>query len=340
VDNMHKIPVIFIDDERFFLDSIRRSFKQIDQPWQPSFYAAPQEALAHICRLDECIVVTDWMMPGMDGIELSQQVKKAQERAAGYYYIIVLTGKNSRDSDAEALHAGADDILHKPFDRTTLTARIQAGVRILDYSKRLHLLNQQLEIISSTDALTGLHNRRKGRALLHNEVERCKRGKQDLCVVMADIDHFKQINDAYGHDVGDRVIKQAAKRLKTLVREYDQVVRWGGEEFLIIAPLTRKEEGMALTERIRSAFASEPFVLNDLDLSLRVTLSQGFVSYPAVKAFLSDIAAESSNSILETLIKFSDMALYSAKAAGRNKALYYQAPSAETTDSSTPRSEP
>jgi two-component system cell cycle response regulator len=218
---------------------------------------------------------------------------------------VLLTSKNAQNSIVEGLKAGADDYLIKPFDRNELMARLAIGERILK-------LEERLEQMATHDALTNLLNRRALYAGAQAELSRSIRENSPLSLIMLDIDHFKSVNDAYGHPAGDKALCLVAETLLQNKRDYDLVGRWGGEEFLALLPKTSMADARAIAERFRAGIESAGLRMPDGG-AVKVTVSLG-VSSTAFGAF--DI---------ETLIHQADKALYQAKNSGRNKVMACEA---------------
>jgi len=251
------------------------------------------------------MAVLDWMMPGMDGIEVCRKIRGREQ--GPYCYVLLLTAKDDREDVVEGLDAGADDYLTKPFDVDELRARVRAGKRILELQAALIRAHDTLQYESAHDALTTLWNRGAIIGFLRNEIERQQRSSQPLGVMMADVDHFKKVNDTYGHLVGDTVLKEVGRRLAEGVRTYDSVGRYGGEEFLVIVPGCKPADLAASAERLRRSIAEPRFETSAGPLA--VTLSIGIAS--------GCDDGESQNS--EQLLRAADTALYAAKAEGRNR---------------------
>ncbi|MGB2604818.1 MAG: diguanylate cyclase [Candidatus Sulfotelmatobacter sp.] len=248
------------------------------------------------------LAILDWMMPGMDGIELCRKIRS---RGQGpYQYVLLLTAKDDKQDVITGLEAGADDYLTKPFDVDELRARVRTGKRILDLQAALIKAQHDLQSAAAHDALTGLWNHGAILDLLGREVSRRKRTGDALGVVMADIDHFKKINDTHGHLIGDAVLQEVSRRLAANVRPYDAVGRYGGEEFLIVFPGCNEPNLLAGAERLRHCIADQLILTNVGQIP--VTLSLG-------------LAALKENPDCETLLRQADEALYAAKARGRNR---------------------
>jgi len=252
------------------------------------------------------MIVLDWMMPGVDGVELCRRIRS---REGPYRYVLLLTANDNQQDVVTGLEAGADDYLTKPFDVDELHARARAGTRILDLQAALVQAHDALKFESAHDHLTTIWNRGAIMELLIKEVERRRRFESTLGVIMADLDFFKKINDTYGHLIGDAVLREAGRRLGAAVRTYDWVGRYGGEEFLIIAPGCEAADLVVMAERLRDCIGSVP--IETTAGPIAVTLSLGVVAAPAQGR---DVVT------CETLLQAADAALYVAKERGRNRA--------------------
>ncbi len=254
------------------------------------------------------LIILDWMMPGIDGVNICREIRKLEHHP--YKYLILLTSKNRQDDVIEGLEAGADDYITKPFNLNELKVRIRTGARIVQLHEELTLSLEKSRFQASHDSLTGLFNRMAIFQALHNELERSRRESNNLSVILADIDHFKLINDRYGHLVGDAVLKELAKRIASSLRTYDAVGRYGGEEFVIILPGCDEQEATNAAERIRSCIADNPIVTSGGNVSC--TLSLGVTS-----------ALGTSVKNMDQMLKKADEALYHAKNSGRNRVELY-----------------
>ena len=243
------------------------------------------------------LLISDWMMPDMNGLELCRCIRAGNQTQ--YTYIILLTALSGKTSYLDGMDAGADDFITKPFDTDQFAARLRVADRIL-------ALHETLRTQAMFDGLTGLLNRTAITACLASEMERAAREGQPLSVVILDLDHFKQVNDVHGHAAGDAVLKEAAQRMKNSMRGYDQVGRYGGEEFLIVAPGCAGPNRLALAERVRGSIGSEPIQTSHGPLN--VTCSLG-----------AALACVSPREGADALIARADAALYNAKASGRNR---------------------
>ena len=257
---------------------------------------------------DIYLAILDWMMPKMDGLKLCHRIKKSQ--VSHYVYVMFLTGKSDVKDIVEGLGTGADDYLTKPFDTRELLSRIKVGLKIIELEKALKEANRKLHILATTDGLTGILNRRAILERLLDELSRAGREKKPLCLIMFDIDRFKNVNDTYGHDAGDKVLIEVVDRVKSELRPYDIMGRYGGEEFLLGIPETDLKTCKIIAERFRTCICERPFEI--YDKRLKVSISLGISN--TIPSRNCDI-----NNLLETMIKSADDALYKAKETGRNK---------------------
>jgi len=249
------------------------------------------------------IVVLDRKLPDGDGIELCRELRVIKPHG----YILILTGETSSEAKLAGFGCGADDYVTKPFQLDEFLARMRAGARIVDLQKALLASNRRLEELSNTDSLTGLSNRRSFDRELAVRFEHSRRYNRPLSAVMIDIDHFKTINDTYGHAVGDSVLRCLAKIFNRETRQSDVVARLGGEEFCILLPETPLLESLQFGEKIRAGFASAPYP-GGPEGPERVSLSGGVAAMPNPRFTEA-----------KALIEAADQALYRAKNNGRNR---------------------
>ena len=248
------------------------------------------------------LAILDWVMPGMDGVDVCRALRKRE--TGSYIYALLLTSKAAKGDLLEGLKAGADDYLIKPFDLLELQARLWTGQRILALQDQLIAAREAMTERATHDALTGVWNRAAILDILAREFHRSGREGRPLSIMMLDLDHFKHINDTRGHQAGDRVLKEAAERVLSVLRAYDALGRYGGEEFLVIAPGCEPAPAMNLAERIRGSVIDASIQTSSGPIP--VTLSLGLVN----------LAADRDP---EALLRRADQALYRAKNAGRNR---------------------
>lgn len=248
------------------------------------------------------LALLDWVLPEIDGVEICRRLRARTEQEQ-YTYAILLTAKSKKGEMLEAMHAGADDFLAKPFDPLELRARLLVGKRIIELQKKLVSVNQSLEFAARHDSLTGLWNRAEIRGFLQQELARARRDGGQVGIVLADIDHFKKVNDTLGHEVGDVVLKKVAGCLRDSLREYDRVGRYGGEEFLLVIPNCDLRATARRANQIRQNVAQLPI---GIGASSMITISMG--------ATLAEPTSD-----LEEVVRYADTALYKAKHKGRNR---------------------
>jgi two-component system, cell cycle response regulator len=250
------------------------------------------------------LLITDWKMPDLTGIELCQRIRsKAQPF---YTYIIILTSNSEKENVVKGLSAGADDYLTKPFDRDELIARVRVGERLVNLQREIESKNLQLEELALTDSLTGLPNRRAIETWSARLLSGAARHGFPVWFVLVDLDHFKSVNDTYGHEAGDIVLKKFADVLRANTRLSDISGRIGGEEFLFVVTHTDENGAMVVIDRIRKEIAEERFEWDGA--TVQVTASFG------VAGFCGKKPPEFSQ-----LVSQADAALYRAKDQGRNR---------------------
>jgi two-component system, cell cycle response regulator len=262
------------------------------------------------------LAVLDWMMPGLEGPQVCQRIRAHPDRP--YVYVLLLTARSQQDDILRGLDSGADDYLTKPFDAPELRARLHVGQRILDLQNRLIAAREELRFRATHDELTGLANRRVSLDAVSREHARQSREGGTFGIVLIDLDHFKNVNDTLGHLAGDAVLKEAARRIASCVRPYDTVGRYGGEEFLVVAPMCDRPGSVRLAERIREFLQSTPIDTGTGPLA--VTASCGIaISIPAKPLDPKQ------------LLRLADEALYRAKELGRNRSEFAAEPQLTTS---------
>lgn len=250
------------------------------------------------------LALIDWMMPELDGPAVCREVRSRPHEA--YVYIMLLTSKQQIEDVVKGLEAGADDYLTKPCHPAELNARLRTGRRILELEDKLVAAREEMRFKATHDSLTSLWDRGSIFTLLKNELSRALREKTAVSVMLCDLDHFKQINDVHGHLVGDEVLQQLSARLQDLVRPYDSVGRYGGEEFLVVLGGCNAESLKARAEELRLRIAQTPFQTRIGPI--HVTASIGAIT----------IEEWNRSTPIEPFLKEADAALYRAKDAGRN----------------------
>jgi two-component system, cell cycle response regulator len=248
------------------------------------------------------IVILDWMMPGMDGLTILRKVRSLQTDRPPY--ILMLTTKTEKAEIIAGLDAGANDYLVKPFDVGELRARVEVGRRMVVMQNALLESREALTHEATHDQLTGMFNRRAILNQLHKELLRAGRNNSLLAVGMCDIDHFKLVNDTYGHQTGDDVLCEFARILNNALREYDSIGRIGGEEFLIVSPMKTEMDCTSLFNRILLQISENK--LSTRTGLLSVTSSIG-------------VACSVAGSTVDSMLEAADAALYKAKNEGRNR---------------------
>lgn len=255
------------------------------------------------------LALLDWVLPEIDGVEVCRRLRN-RTGDEPYTYTILLTAKNRKDEMLEAMAAGVDDFLAKPFDPLELKARLLVGKRIVDLQQKLVSTRDALYFAAKHDFLTNVWNRSEIVAFMEREFARARRNLSPVGILLFDVDHFKRVNDEFGHETGDCVLKEITARLSSGLREYDGIGRYGGEEFLIVLPgcdlVTTGRRG----DQIRKLISNKPIISSVGTVD--VTISIG-----------AAVANESSS--LESLLRCADAALYRAKRNGRNRV--EQAPS-------------
>jgi diguanylate cyclase (GGDEF)-like protein len=249
------------------------------------------------------LAIVDWLMPGLDGVELCRRLRCEQQRS--YTYVLLLTGMEGEDNLCIGMDAGADDYLTKPFSVNELRVRLRAGRRIIDLQEELVSTREALREKASHDPLTGLWNHEEIIMGLERELARSRRSGTPVGVIMADLDHFKQVNDCYGHMAGDSVLREVSQRMLGRMRPYDSVGRYGGEEFMVVLSGCEEQHAVPLAERLRQLVANEQ--VDTVEGSIAVTLSLGVA--------VSSRGEHDASS----LIVAADRALYKAKLKGRNR---------------------
>ena len=294
--------ILIADDDTLSLRLIERTLERAG--YEVTAVKNGRLAAEELCRTDgPRIALLDWVMPELDGPAVCREIRK--QRSDRHVHLILITSKDSKQDVVCGLASGADDYLVKPFDPEELKARLRSGLRILQLEDNLLEAREEMRYKATHDSLTSLLNRGTIIELLARELTRTRREKSCTVIILGDLDHFKAVNDTYGHPVGDEVLREVGRRLLGSVRSYDFVGRYGGEEFLVVLNNCNASKALSRAEQIRNAI-SQALILTAKG-PLPITLSLG------VFASLGEDPWSAEEVLCEV-----DRALYEAKAAGRN----------------------
>jgi diguanylate cyclase (GGDEF)-like protein len=299
---MSGFSVLVADDSPVYRKLVEQALSQ--DSCTALFANSGHQAIEIFEREHPDLVITDWVMPDLTGIELCQKIRADSQ--SSYTYVIILTSNAEKENVVKGLSAGADDYLTKPFDRDELLARVHVGRRLIDLHRQIEAKNRLLEELALTDSLTGLPNRRAIEEWSARQLSGAARHGFPMWVVLMDLDHFKSVNDTYGHDAGDTVLKKFGEVLRANTRLSDISGRIGGEEFLLVLTHADEKSVGVVLERIRKQLAEERFEWKGSTIS--VTASFGVAGFSGKKA-----------PEFSQLVKQADGALYRAKDNGRNR---------------------
>ncbi len=294
--------ILIADDDPVSLRMLEKTLLRAD--YEVIAVRNGRAAVEELCRPEgPRLALLDWMMPELDGPAICREVRS--QRGERHVHLVLLTSKNSKQDVVIGLESGADDYLIKPFDPQELKARLHTGLRILQLEDNLLEAREEMRYKAAHDSLTSLLNRGTILELLAHELTRTHRESGCTIAVLGDLDHFKLVNDTYGHPVGDEVLREVGRRLLGSVRSYDFVGRYGGEEFLLVLNNCEVNKAMDRAEEIRMAVGRSP--ISTTQGALAITVSVGVIAsrgrgLETVEEFLCEV----------------DRALYTAKAAGRN----------------------
>jgi diguanylate cyclase (GGDEF)-like protein len=297
------LKALIAEDNPGFRLAVERLLKK----WGYDVVTAPNGLEAwEILRKDDPprLAILDWMMPALDGVEVCRRVR--EQNREPYIYILLLTAKDTAEELIEGMEAGADEYLRKPVNTQELRVRLRAGRRIIDLQEELVRARELLRKQATRDSLTELLNRGAMFEVLARELKRAERESNTLALLMTDLDHFKQVNDRFGHAAGDAVLREAARRMSACVRPYDAPCRYGGEEFVIIMPGCDLANATERAQHICAAIAGTPIHVPEGLLNLTCSIGVTATSGPA--GFDSN-----------ALLREADEALYIAKSKGRNR---------------------
>lgn len=304
--------VLIVDDDPLMLERVAALVQAAG--YETRTVASGAAALAKL-RKEFCpILITDWSMPDMDGLMLCQTLRS--EWYPGYLYVLVLTARADPQDILAGLNAGADDYLSKGVSGAEIVARLRTARRIIELEQSLRVMLQEKQRDSFTDPLTGAHNRAYFTKHFMRDFKNAERSGTPLSVLMLDLDHFKRVNDSFGHGVGDEVLKELVRRLRTsLPRGGDWFVRMGGEEFAVVLPHTDMAGATITAERLRDAVATVP--MHTTAGPVKMTCSVGVASISCL--------SEEKRGDMDALMELADQCLYRSKHTGRNKVLGPQA---------------
>jgi len=285
-DSMTERPskILIADDNVSIQNILRRLLRRHDYWIQTAENG--EETLAKAMEWLPDLILLDVMMPELDGLEVCRRLKSNPKY--NFIYVIMLTARSEAEDEVAGLDTGADDYIAKPFQPETLVARIRKGLRQM--SDRMD---------AAFDPLTGLYNRRSFESFHRQEVAKCKRYGAPLSLILMDLDHFKNVNDEYGHQAGDQVLSSVAEILREAIREADLAARWGGEEMAVLLPETDGEGADVVAEKLRRRIADHPF--------------------PAVGQVTASFGVATMTGEPVDLVAAADKALYRSKANGRNR---------------------
>lgn len=298
--------VLVVDDDPLMCERLEALV--LAAGFEVSCAASGRDALEAL-RRDYCpIVISDWSMPDMNGIELCRAIRA--ESFPGYVYIVLLTARDSHQDIVAGLEAGADDYLSKRVTAEELVARMRTAKRIVGLEQSLRDMIDEKRRLATTDALTGANNRHYFDKHFSRELKRVRRFGGALSLLLLDIDHFKAVNDRYGHAVGDDVLMDFAARVAAaLPRDYDWCARVGGEEFVVVLPQTDLSGALVVAEKLRQYVANAPMKTSAGGLPVTVSIGAAALS----------CLAQGSEATVEDLMALADKALYRSKQLGRNR---------------------
>ena len=298
--------VLIVDDDEIIRERLQALVEA--NGYKADTAANAEIALRMLKEENYSILLTDWQMPGMDGVELCRAVRTQITHC--YIYLIVFTVRGDRADAVHGLRAGADDYLGKDCASDELLARLEAARRIVLLEKSLRAANERNQRLSITDALTGAFNRRYFTKHLRKELERARRYRHALGLLMLDIDRFKAVNDNLGHQVGDLVLRTAVSEMNSQLRAgCDWLARVGGEEFAVVLPETGSRGAIAVAEKLRTHMATHPIKTPEGDVSISISLGVGAIEDLQTVTQITD----------SDFMSIVDAALYKSKESGRNR---------------------
>lgn len=302
LDDTTGASILVIEDKTFYANKIQQT---LDSDYNVCIEPDPDEAMIRTRSEDFDMVIVSLSLDKFDGLRVCSQLRAFEETRQ--LPLLVLVDEDEKDRLARGLELGVNDYLLRPVDRNELVARVETQIKWKRYADQLRADFQASLELAVTDQLTGLHNRRYLATHLDKLVDKSVGRGQPVSLLIMDIDFFKAVNDTYGHDVGDEVLKEFARRLQSNVRGIDLACRYGGEEFVVVMPDTDQSFAYMVAERLRQEVAEQPFNVNIDEGRLNVTISIGITTNDATA-----IGAQE-------MLKSADQALYRAKRDGRNR---------------------
>jgi len=294
--------VLLVDDDNV---QGKQVVAKLAETYKVEWVEDPEQALAKAREGDFDVVLISTLLGDADGLRLASQIKSQEETRN--VPMLVFVDEDDQRIMFKALEMGINDYLTVPVDKNEMTARVRTQIRRKKYQETLKSQYQKSISMAITDGLTGLYNRHYLNTHLGNMVREALKNGKHLALMMMDMDHFKTVNDTYGHDVGDLVLKQLADMIIKAARSTDLAARFGGEEFVILMPETDPQAALDASNRLRKIIESTPFKIGKGDETIQRTVSIGVAS----------LHSEGDNG--EDLLKRADEALYDAKHSGRNQ---------------------
>lgn len=299
-----RVKILVAEDERLSREMLERTITGFG--YDVVLAHEGGKALSTLLQADgPRLALLDWEMPGLSGIDVCRVLRGRKD--APYVYVILCTSRDGHRQLINGLAAGADDYIRKPFDAQELEVRLRAGRRVVLLQDELLETKAELERRALYDSLTKIKNRGAILDVAKRELSRSRRSGKSLSVALGDLDHFKHVNDTYGHPAGDQVLREFVRRIGLAVRAHDDVGRYGGEEFFVVLPECSSEAAMRVAHRLGEMVSRAP--VSTPEGNIPVTASFGIA------------ATDQGYDDLDALIQAADEALYAAKNAGRNRAM-------------------
>ena len=293
--------VLLVDDDEV---QGKQIMAKLSEAYKMEWVTDPEQAIGKAKEGNFDAIVISTLLSNSDGLRLASQFKSQEETRN--MPLLVLVDEDDQRAMFKALEMGINDYLTVPVDKNEMTVRLRTQIRRRRYQEALKSQYQKSISMALTDGLTGLYNRHYLNTHLDNMVQQALKNGKPLALMIMDMDHFKSVNDTYGHDVGDMILKQLAVRIAQTSRSTDLAARFGGEEFVLLMPETDPQAALGAANRIREVIEVTPFSIGPDGKSLQKTVSIGVAS----------LHPEGDSA--ESLLKRADEALYSAKHSGRN----------------------